>query len=84
MSEREGSEDVFVMCPDGSGVRNVTRTRALDESHAAWMPDGRLSFSRHSETGPIELWALEMEGGEARRLATNVQPVFVFSWRPRA
>jgi TolB protein len=57
MSDRDGSEDVLVMRADGSDVRNVTHTPALGESHPTWMPDGRLSFTRHGETGPIELWA---------------------------
>ena len=26
------------------------------------MPDGRLSFTRHGETGPIELWAVGVDG----------------------
>ena len=84
MSERDGSEDVFVMRPDGSGVRNLTRTDALDESHPAWMPDGRLSFSRHGDTGPVELLALDVANGRSERVATDVQPVFAFAWRPRA
>jgi TolB protein len=82
MSERDGSQDVFVMRPDGSETRNLTATSALDESHPAWMPDGRLSFARHGETGPIDLWALDLPTGAATRLPTSAQTVFVFSWKP--
>jgi len=82
MSERDGSEDVFVMRADGSSVRNLTGTPTLDESHPTWMPDGRLSFTRHGEIGPIELWAIEEKGSDAHRLAASVQTVFVFSWKP--
>jgi hypothetical protein len=46
------------------------------------MPDGRLSFTRHGETGPIELWAGEPTGSAFERLATNAEPVFVFDWKP--
>jgi Tol biopolymer transport system component len=83
MSDRDGSEDVFVMRADGSRVRNVTETPTLDESHPTWMPDGRLSFTRHGETGPIELWAVEVEGIGAWHLDTPAEPVFVFAWKPR-
>jgi Tol biopolymer transport system component len=82
VSERDGSEDVFVMRADGSSVRNLTRTTTLEESHPAWMPDGRISFARHGETGPIELWSANADGSEARRLGTAAEPIFVFSWRP--
>ena len=82
VSDRAGSEDVFVMRTDGAGVRNLTRTRTLDESHPAWMPDGRLSFVRHGETGPIELWAFDVDSGKAERLRTSAEPVFVYGWKP--
>ena len=83
MSDRDGSEDVFVMRADGSGMRNVTETPTLEESHPTWMPDGRLSFTRHGDTGPIELWAVEIEGSGKWRLDTSAEPVFVFAWKPR-
>jgi Tol biopolymer transport system component len=84
MSERDGSPDVFVMNADGSGTRNLTRTPALEESHPTWMPDRRLSFTRHGETGPIELWATDVAGSAAVRLAIPAEPVFVFGWKPRS
>lgn len=82
MSTRDGSDDVFVMRPDGSGVRNLTRTPRLQESHPAWRPNGELTFSRHGESGPIELWRIGVDGRGARRLSTTVEPVFVFDWAP--
>ena len=82
VSERNGSEDVFVMSADGRAARNLTRTPTLEESHPAWMPDGRLTFTRHGETGPIELWAVEADGATPTLLATAVEPVFVFGWKP--
>ena len=83
MSERAGSDDVFVMRADGSAVRNLTHTRALDESHPVWMPDGRLSFLRHAETGPIDVIAVDLKTGSSRRLPTTAQPVFTFDWARR-
>ena len=83
MSDREGGEDVFVMRTDGSEVRNVTRTPSLSESHPAWAPDGRLTFSRHGERGPVELWVDALDGTPAERLATTVEPVFAFDWLDR-
>ena len=58
MSMRDGSEDVFVIRPDGTGARNLTRTPSLEESHPSWSPTGELTFTRHAETGPIGLWAV--------------------------
>ena len=80
MSDRDGNEDVFLMTATGLGVRNVTHTRALDQSHPAWLPDGRLTFTRHAETGPIELWVTRPSGSGARLLAIDAQPVFAYDW----
>ena len=55
MSERDGSDDVFLMRPDGTGVMNVTRTPDVQESHPTWSPTGELTYTRHADTGPIEL-----------------------------
>lgn len=83
MSERDGSDDVFLIHPDGTGVKNVTRTPDLQESHPAWSPTGELTYTRHADTGPIELWAAEPDGENARRLDTEAEPVFAFDWANR-
>src|SRR5919109_2411701 len=80
MSTRDGSEDVFLVNADGSDVRNVTRTPGLQESHPAWSPTGELTFTRHAEVGPIEVWAASPLGESPRRLDTTAQPVFTFDW----
>jgi TolB protein len=83
MSERDGSDDVFLIRPDGTGVKNVTRTPDLQESHPAWSPTGELTYTRHADTGPIEVWAADADGENARRLDTAAEPVFVFDWADR-
>ena len=75
--------DVWIMRSDGTGRRNVTHMPALEETHPTWMPDGRLSFLRYGDAGPIELWVVDADGTEAHRLDTSVEPVFVFAWKPR-
>ena len=63
----ERQQDVFVGMSDGSVPRNVTSSGS-EEYHPAWSPDGgRLVFTtdRH---GDAELYSLELETGELRRL----------------
>jgi Tol biopolymer transport system component len=83
VSDRDGSEDVFVAPAGGGGGRQPPNQPHLQESHPAWSPTGELTFSRHADSGPIELWAVAADGSELRRLETTVEPVFVFGWAPR-
>ena len=38
MSERDGNGEIYVMNADGSGQRNLTRTRGGKESGLVWSP----------------------------------------------
>ena len=82
VSTRDGGEDVFVMRPDGTSVRNVTPTPDLYEAHPTWLPDGTLTYLQHGETGPISVWAIDVDGGSPLLLETEAQPVFVYDWVP--
>jgi Tol biopolymer transport system component len=79
VSDRDGGEDVFVMSPDGTGVRNVSRTPDLTEDHPSWTPDGRLSFLRHGESGPVRVRIVDpaQPGG----YDLPIDAVFVYDWR---
>jgi Tol biopolymer transport system component len=39
VSERDGNNEVYVMNADGSGQRNLTRTRGWHERWLAWSPE---------------------------------------------
>ena len=50
VSERDGNFEVYVMNPDGSGRRNLTRHPGHD-SAPSWSPDGRkIVFTTKSAT----------------------------------
>ena len=57
--------DVWVQNTDGSGLRRVTRTAALEET-PDWSPDGTLVYASR-RGGSFELW-LQRPDGPARRL----------------
>ena len=38
MSERDGNGEIYTMNADGSGQRNLTRTRGRNESSLVWSP----------------------------------------------
>lgn len=58
------------MRPDGSAKRNLTRTPTLDEQFPAWLPDGRLGFTRGDGTHERSygLWVMDADGANQREL----------------
>ena len=87
-----GQSDIAVMNPDGTGVRRLTRTRAL-ETNPVWSPDGRrIAFTsdRHVRRGKRERWGPDFElyvmranGSRIRRLTRNAVPDLVPDWQAR-
>lgn len=66
--------DIWVMNPDGSDKRRLTRTPRLDEQFPAWLPDGRLSFVRGNGTteSSYDLWVMNVNGRSQHRLIRHV------------
>ena len=72
--------DVWVMRPDGTARRRVTRNPAPDY-FAGWSPDGtRLVFT--SDRGGEDLWSIRVDGADERRLTTDPNPDWGAAWSP--
>jgi dipeptidyl aminopeptidase/acylaminoacyl peptidase len=68
---------------DGKQQRQLTHT-AESESSPQWSPDGKwLSFlsSRDGSDGP-QLWLLDRNGGEARRVSDVANGIEDYAWSP--
>jgi TolB protein len=82
--------DLVVMNADGSGLRRLTSTPAL-ETNPAWSPDGRLiAFTsdlhkrrgKRERQGPaFELYVMRADGGGIRRLTRNKVPDLFPDWQ---
>ena len=84
VSNRDGSDDIFVVNADGSGLRNLTRSRGNDWS-PVWSPDGRVIAFEGHRARPSELeravckghcmreeiYAVNADGSGLRRLTRN-------------
>jgi len=58
-SDRTGNRDIWLMRPDGTGLRQVTTNPAHDRN-AVWSPDGkRLAFGSN-RTGRYEVWVIDV------------------------
>src|SRR5207248_2189697 len=67
---KESEGDLFVVKADGTGRRQLTRTRALEQP-AGWSPDGQsILFTRYTTRGTTEIGVIRVDGTGLRLLAT--------------
>lgn len=62
--------DIYLMRADGSGVRQVT-TYAGSDFRPAWSPDGRRLVFASERSGRDELFVIDVNGQNRRRLTTR-------------
>jgi imidazolonepropionase-like amidohydrolase/Tol biopolymer transport system component len=68
ISDRDGLNNIWVIAPDGSGARQVSKERERDVNSPAWSPDGRYVFVRkhfvqQRSLGAGEVWMYHVSGG---------------------
>jgi Tol biopolymer transport system component len=79
----DDGQDIYTINSDGSGLRRLTSTRAVD-SDPAWSPEGRvIAFVRAKPTAPPlsgDIWVMDVTGHRGRMLIRNArQP----AWKGR-
>jgi Tol biopolymer transport system component len=90
-SGEDRQSDIAVINADGTGLRRLTRTAAL-ETHPVWSPNGRrIAFTsdRHAKgrgsepLGPaFELYTMRADGTGIKRLTRNRVPDLHPNWQP--
>ena len=68
--------EIYVVRPDGSGVRRVSHsTVAVEDDQARWSPDGSwIVFDRCPSDGPCSLWLVRPDGSDQQRLSPACAP----------
>ena len=78
-SNRTQSGAVWVMRPDGRGQRRLYDARGTDDWAPRFSPDGtRIAFTRVFPAGTSELWIVDADGRNPRRLGPGSDA----AWRP--
>lgn len=74
--------DLYSVRADGSGLRRLTRTDAL-ETAPDWSPDGtRIAFERCCPDGSSDLYAMAASGGEEANLTASPAHESSPAWSP--
>ena len=63
------NDDIAVIRADGTGYRNLTRTPDANEWGPVWSPDGRRIAYSSDEGGMPQIFVMDADGSNARRLS---------------
>jgi Tol biopolymer transport system component len=79
VSDREGSEALFVVRADGSGVRRLTG-ELPDVSHPAWSADGqRIAFNGSPSS---DIYLINLDGSGVTKITSDAGANFYPTWSP--
>jgi len=81
VSDRDGNYEVYIVNPDGSDQKRLTRHPADDES-PRWSPDGKRIAFVSSRDGNREIYVMNADGSEQRDLTNNAAEDLDPSWSP--
>jgi TolB protein len=74
--------EIYVMRPDGTGIRRVTRLGEVSSS-PAWSPDGaRIAFQSNARSGNSEIFSIAVDGSGLRRETISTQDAIDPAWAP--
>jgi len=81
LSSRSGSSQIWVCSSDGSNPRQLTYFEARSACCPRWSPDGRaITFQVPFATDGTDIYVVNAEGGQPRRLETGPSRVAAPSW----
>jgi dipeptidyl aminopeptidase/acylaminoacyl peptidase len=87
-SQRDGLPLIYVMNADGSNPLNVTQSTTLDSSDPEWSPDGTTiaftSYERVGRTNADEIFLINADGSNIRRVTTTSFDEHELAWQPLA
>ncbi len=81
LSQRSGYTEVWLIRPDGEGLRQLTRLNR-DVAEFAWSPDGRQLAATVNREGAIDLLLVDAGSGEARDLRAGPGCFAAPHWSP--
>ncbi len=75
LSDREGSDNVWIIHPDGTGAKQVSKDPGSDFVSPSWSPDGKYVFVSKAGFGiaAYEIWMYHVDGGSGIQI-TKAKP----------
>jgi dipeptidyl aminopeptidase/acylaminoacyl peptidase len=79
LSANKASSNLRLASADGKTRRQLTTTLRSDR-HPRWSPDGKRILFQSNRSGALQLWVIDVGGGEARQLTTISTGAHTGTW----
>jgi TolB protein len=80
-SVRTGDTEVFIANPATGDMLNVSRSPSSEDRYPCWSPDGEQIAFVSDRQGATNLWVMDNDGGNVRRLITTPAVCYMPSWQ---
>jgi len=80
-SVRTGDTEVFIANPDTGDMTNVSRSPESEDRYPCWSPDARQIVFMSDREGTTNLWIMQTDGSQVRRLIRSPDVCYMPSWR---
>jgi Tol biopolymer transport system component len=81
-SDRTGAYQIYLSDSEGNGVTELTKLFGFTVGSPAWSPDGRqILFDARVNTNP-DIWVMNADGSQPRRLTTEQSEDITAAWAP--
>src|SRR5579871_697765 len=79
LSDREGSDNIWIMKPDGSDPKQVSKDPGSDFVSPSWAPDGKYIFVSKAGFGitAYEIWMYHVDGGSGIQITKSKPTPFI-------
>ncbi len=77
-----GKGDIYVMRADGSQRRNLTNSADANDASPAMSPDGRAIAFESERNGNVDIYVMDQDGRNVRRLTTDPADDRSPAWSP--
>jgi len=80
-SVRTGDPEALIANPATGDVLNVSRSPASEDRYPCWSPDGEKIAFVSDRQGAANLWVMDADGGNVRRLIATPAVCYMPSWQ---
>ncbi len=82
LDENKSSTNLWLAATDGKTPPKQLTTTSKSDRHPRWSPDGKRILFESNRGGESQLWAIDLDGGEARQLTNLNTGAWNGIWSP--